>query len=336
MSKIEWTEQTWNPIGGCTKVSPGCANCYAVSFAHRHANNPTVGDKYKGLTVKHSNGKVDWSGKIHLYPERLEIPLRRKKPTMYFVNSMSDLFHEDVPFEFIDKVFAVMAICIEHTFQVLTKRPKRMAEYFSQSGLNERLEEVADVLLVKTGGLHDALNNVPLPNVWLGVSVENQAAADERIPLLLQTPAAIRFLSCEPLLGPVDLRPSWMNPTRQNDNPVSWVICGGESSPNARPMHPDWARGLRDQCKAANIPFYFKQWGEWGVNEIKACAFLSKNRSSQLNVVVSETKSEKPIAYYAYPSKGNDEIGAIETMSRLGKHRAGRTLDGQTHDEYPK
>lgn len=319
MSKIEWTDETWNPVLGCSKVSPGCQNCYAVTMSHRveSMGNPN----YTGLTVKHPNGQRDWSGKVVCLEDRLAIPLKWKKPRRIFVNSMSDLFHEDVPESFIRAVFSVCASARQHKFQILTKRPERMREIL------DRIKY--DMLAIRPG------YGAKLPNVWLGTSVENQQTADERIPHLLQTPAAVRFLSCEPLLGPVDLRPSWLNPTRQNNNPISWVIVGGESGPKARPMHPDWARSLRDQCQAANVPFFFKQWGEWGLNTTKAIAILSRSRSNQLYVVVSETKSEKPIAYYAYPQNGTDEIGGIETMSRVGKAQAGRQLDGQEHNEYP-
>lgn len=257
MSKIEWTEKVWNPVVGCSKVSPGCANCYAVNMAHRHSSNPNLSGDYHGLTVKHPNGQIDWSGKVRCLDHRLELPLRRKKPTMFFVNSMSDLFHEDVPDEFILDVWDTMNECRQHTFQILTKRPRRALEF---SAWFQNL----DIERKQAREWAGRAASVALPNVWLGVSVENQQTADERIPLLLQTPAAVRFLSCEPLLGPVDLRE--YVPTMRNEGYVcvDWVICGGESGPKARPMHPDWARGLRDQCQAANVPFFMKQFCDGG------------------------------------------------------------------------
>ncbi len=308
-SKIEWTDASWNPVLGCSKVSPGCQNCYAVGTSHR--NEAMHSPDYVGLTVLHPNGLRDWSGKVVCLENRLEIPLRWKRPRRIFVNSMSDLFHKDVPFDFVDKVFGVMAICPQHQFQVLTKRPERMREYFSD--LNFRTEMIGIEAEYKSGfdrhiahldDYSDAKPRwpLPLPNVWLGTSVENQATADERIPHLLQTPAAVRWLSCEPLLGPVDLtkqdgtvgderynqfvleqafgdpRELWACPkcegTRYRETDpvadfcktckgtgvgVDWVVCGGESGPNARPMHDSWAISLRSQCEATGVPFFMKQ-----------------------------------------------------------------------------
>lgn len=291
-SNIEWTQATWNPIAGCTPVSPGCLHCYAAVMANRLE---AIGQsKYAGLTVLH-NGIRTFNGKINLCESELSIPLKRKKPTMYFVNSMSDLFHKDVPFEFIDKVFAVMALCPQHTFQVLTKRPERMKDYL------EHLQKAADswaaftvskrftaaVLNIRwlsatkrggdKSGWHAGGPSIPnetpwpLPNVWLGTSVENQKAADERIPHLLKCPAAVLFLSCEPLLGPVDLKrfipftpaewskidPNWKDSYRF----IDWVIIGGESGGGARTCDVDWIRSIVAQCKAAKIPCFVKQLG---------------------------------------------------------------------------
>lgn len=209
-SAIEWTETTWNPVTGCTQISPGCAHCYALTFAERFRGVP--GHPYE-------NG-FD----LQLRPERLEQPLRWKKPRSIFVNSMSDLFHPDVPEEYIEKVFGVMEAASHHRFQVLTKR-------------SERLAELAPSL--------------PWPsNVWMGVSVENQRFTC-RIDDLRDVPATVRFLSCEPLLGALEL----------NLEDIHWVIAGGESGPRARAMNPDWVRGVRDQCAIAKVPFFFKQWG---------------------------------------------------------------------------
>lgn len=283
MTRIEWTEATWNPIVGCSVVSPGCTNCYAMRQAHRMASNPAT-PQYHGTTRASRGGPV-WSGKVALAENVLLQPLRRRKPTTWFVNSMGDLFHEDVPDEWIDQVLAVMALTPQHTYQVLTKRADRMRSYVSR--LPERqygepawprtaLEEPAFDLIesmdrdgdVASTRAYEAVCDWPLPNVWLGVSVEDQTRADKRIPPLLDTPAAIRFVSCEPLLGPVDLI-AVMN--RAGYDPVwsirqcglGWLIVGGESGHDARPMHPYWALSLRDQCAAADVPFFFKQWGEW-------------------------------------------------------------------------
>ena len=254
MTSIEWADKTWNPIAGCSKVSDGCKNCYAEKMAKRLV---AMGqEKYRGTIDERGL----WSGNINFDEKALEMPLKTKKPTRFFVNSMSDLFHENVSDEWIARIFDVMYRADWHTFQVLTKRPERMADV-----ITSHYEEFNDY-------------GNPPSHVWLGVSVENQAAADERIPLLLETPAVVRFLSCEPLLGPVDLTKvlmpdgDYLTKTLWNDGSrsgIDWVIVGGESGPQARPMHPDWARGLRDQCSSAKVPFFMKQAGsvlakEWG------------------------------------------------------------------------
>ena len=209
-SKIEWTETTWNPVTGCTKVSPGCAHCYAETFAERFRGVP--GHPYEqGFDLK-------------LWPDRLGLPLKWRRPRLVFVNSMSDLFHEDVPDAFIAEVFDVMQLANQHTYQLLTKRPARAREMASQLSWPS--------------------------NVWMGVSVENQRWTS-RINDLRHLPAAVKFLSCEPLLGPLKL----------DFGGIDWVIVGGESGPRARPMRADWARAVRDQCVAAGVPFFFKQWG---------------------------------------------------------------------------
>ncbi|RYZ63041.1 MAG: phage Gp37/Gp68 family protein [Chitinophagaceae bacterium] len=227
-SKIEWTDKTWNPVTGCTKVSQGCKFCYAETFYERFHGKGS----FKNITC---------------HDDRLTVPLNWKKPSMIFVNSMSDLFHEKVPFDFIYKIFEMMHLAHWHTFQVLTKRA-------------ERLHELNDVWLHLKRNYPGA--EFPSKNVWIGVSVEDQKAADERIPLLVNSPAAIRFLSCEPLLGPVNLNLDELFYLRAEK--IHWVICGGESGNKARPMHPEWAKSLRNQCEEANVSFFFKQWGSFG------------------------------------------------------------------------
>ena len=310
-SSIEWTEASWNFVSGCTKVSAGCDHCYI----ERTPPFRMAGRKFDKPGTGGTTGVV-------LHPERLEMPLRWRKPRRIFVNSLADLFHDDVPEEFIARAFAVMAQTPQHTYQVLTKRPARMR------ALLRKWSPVTGVVpWVHTGPW-------PLPNVWLGVSAENQQWADIRIPALLDTPAAVRFLSCEPLLGPINLRlldytdehtcgfdqPGWPHEPHCGMEPgthfgISWVIVGGESGPGARPMHPDWARGLRDQCTAAGVPFFFKQWGEW------------TQRVSVLDTM------HRPMQYI-----DEDQIGpnSDERMWRLGKKLAGRELDGRTWDEYPR
>jgi len=280
MTKIEWTERTWNPIVGCSITSPGCKNCYAMSMAARiERMNPALAH-YRGLTQPSKAGPV-WTGKLALAPESTLLePLRRRKPTMWFVNSMSDLFHEDVPDEWIDRVFAVMALTPQHTYQVLTKRSGRMREYVSGLGQSsttpDRITQLAFSIGANVRGYRGSggLCGRPLPNVWLGVSAERQQEADERIPDLLATPAAVRFVSAEPLLGPIDFTslPSISGIGRHLDalsnagcehadipSKLDWIIVGGESGPGARPMHSDWARSIRDQCKMAGVKFFMKQ-----------------------------------------------------------------------------
>jgi protein gp37 len=230
-STIEWTEATWNPVTGCTKVSPGCAHCYAETFAERWRGIP--GHPYEqGFDLR-------------LWPERLEVPVRWKRPRMIFVNSMSDLFHEDIPTAFVDRVFDSMRRAPQHTFQVLTKRPERMRDY-----LLERSEPAACVYAPWW----------PLPNVWLGTSIENRRFVG-RADVLRETPAAVRFISAEPLLGPlVMLGDSWVGPDLDLDG-VDWLIVGGESGPGHRPIRAEWVRDLRNYAVCSGTAFFFKQWG---------------------------------------------------------------------------
>lgn len=251
-SAIEWTDATWNPTTGCDRVSPGCAHCYALDLAARL--------KRMGAPAYQVDGDPRTSGPgfgLQLHPERLELPLRWTRPRRIFVNSMSDLFHPEVGPEFVADVFAVMAIASQHTFQVLTKRPETMRRFLNHpvTWLDVNSKIWARAHPVRPGG---SFWDHPIPNVWLGTSVENQRWTS-RIDDLVNTPAAVRFLSCEPLLGPLDLTP-WLQP--DCDAPgIRWVIAGGESGPEHRPVDPDWIRSIRDQCVAADVPFLFKQWG---------------------------------------------------------------------------
>jgi protein gp37 len=267
-SGIQWTEATWNPTTGCTHVSEGCTFCYAASLASGRLSHVPA---YAGLA---ENGR--FNGTVRLLPDRLDQPLRWTRPRMIFVDSMSDLFHDAIPPSYLARVFAVMAAAPRHTFQILTKRPGRMRSLMSSTDFREAVRQVKGE--ARTDGSWAATPLAwPLPNVWLGTSVEDQRWADIRIPILLDVPAAVRFLSCEPLLGPLDLvtwTDDWLTKaegSRVNWGPsIDWVIVGGESGREARPMHPDWARSLRDQCGQASVPFFMKQAGnvlarEWGV-----------------------------------------------------------------------
>jgi len=302
-SKIEWTDATWNPIRGCSRVSEGCRNCYAELMAARFSG---PGQAYEGLAEMTPAGPR-WTGKIVLVEKHLEDPLRWKKPRKIFVNSMSDLFHEDIPPSVIAKIFAVMAAAPEHTFQLLTKRPERMQDLLAWDEFPNivRQESVAFTW--------DYDGDWPLPNVWLGVSCEDQRAADRRIPLLLKTPAEIRFVSAEPLLGKIDIFDSCcprpiqvpLGTTPPLGN-LHWIIAGGESGRGARPIHPDWLRSLRDQCEYAGVPFFFKQWGEFGLRR----TWGDHGRTKHIF-----------------------EDGYI--VERVGKKKSGRVLDGVTYSQFP-
>lgn len=278
---IEWTDATWNPIRGCSRVSEGCRHCYAERVAARFSG---PGQPYEGLTKIHKTLPVQrrWNGEVRMVPEHLADPLRWRRPRRVFVNSMSDLFHESLTNEQIAAVFGVMAAAPQHSFQVLTKRARRMREWFEWVAKNtsrytwptderrpawEFVEEEArayipDIKATATG------REWPLSNVWLGASVENQAAADERIAELLRTPAAVRWISAEPLLGPVDVvsivaREAARAAIKADDiragSSLDWVVAGCESGPGARPCDVAWLRSLRDQCAAAGVAFFLKQ-----------------------------------------------------------------------------
>ncbi|AMU58946.1 DUF5131 family protein [Mycobacteroides abscessus] len=257
---IEWTDATWNPTTGCDKVSPGCDNCYAMTLAKRL--------KAMGSPRYQVDGDPETSGPgfgVTVHPTALDQALRWTRPRRIFVNSMSDLFHTRVPDEYIARVFAVMALAPRHTFQLLTKRHGRM-----RALLNSRdfLQLVWDAWSVENGPDEseslgtDPAERWPLPNVWLGVSAEDQKRADLRIPALYDTPAAVRFVSAEPLLGLIDTTTSGLLARDEFDRGIDWMIVGGESGPGARPMHLDWAKQLRDQCEEAGVAFHMKQYGE--------------------------------------------------------------------------
>ncbi len=253
---IEWTQsddgtpgKTWNPTAGCVEVSPGCDNCYAKGIAERFRGTPAFPNGFD----------------LTLHPGRLDYPIKLRKPSRIFVNSMSDLFHADVPDEFIADVFGVMAHAERHTFQLLTKRHGRMRSLLNSTAFRE---SVADRVIRDDRAARDRFiaQRWPLRNVWLGVSVEDQKWADTRIPALAGTPAAVRFISAEPLLGPVTIT--------GYGHRIDWLIVGGESGRGARRMDPDWATDLRDQCARAGVAFFFKQAGkmlakEWGCTDSK-------------------------------------------------------------------
>ncbi|ADG20356.1 Gp37Gp68 family protein [Paraburkholderia atlantica] len=327
-TKIEWTDATWNIVTGCDVTSPGCKNCYAMKLAGtRLRNHPSRA----GLTRPTAAGPV-WTGEVRFNDQWLDQPFRWTQPRMIFVCAHGDLFHESVRDEWIDKVFAVMARARQHTYQVLTKRADRMREYLSHPVRHGRMLAASHEI----GWAGMEWCQWPLPNVWLGVSVEDQKRADERIPALLKCPAAVRWISAEPLLGPIDLTcieiDEMLTPTTrgrisalstddenryfQAPHALDWVVVGGESGSRARPMHPDWARSLRDQCAEACVPFLFKQWGEWAPGS---------NWPDDIAIPSGELCNfDNPLL---------DDAGSVW---RVGKKAAGRLLDGRTHDEFPE
>lgn len=374
-SGIEWTDSSWNALRGCSRASEGCRNCYAERQAYRFSG---PGQPFEGL-VTITNGHPAWTGKVALIEKHLLDPMKWKpvklgggrieyeqagpfvmtrpavRPRIIFVNSVSDLFHESIPTWWQDQIFAVMAMCPQHRFIVLTKRAGRMYEYLSTpaSELQMRWGMAASYLL---GSGEEAERRAPkafpLPNVALGVSIENQSTASLRVPFLLKTPAAFRLASAEPLLGPLDLTAirywdevdpdiecEWnaltafhqvlhsnsMDAVATEDDGVTkldWVICGGESGKKARPMNPDWARSLRDQCKATNTPYFFKQWGEWGPCE-----------NGEVTPSPEDWDSPPPSHEFRDDSKLRC---AWEKVYRVGKKSAGDLLDGKRWHQYPK
>lgn len=342
-SKIQWCDATINPCYGCFPVSPACDHCYAARMAHR------LGALTEGT---HKDGR--WTGKVNLFPERMEQALRWRKPRRIFVGSMTDLFHPEVPDNFLDRVFAYMALAKQHTFLLLTKRPERMREYLTHYCCDAEISGMIDSIL----GVEreDFCITLPLTNVILMTTIEDQPRADTRMPHLMAL-AGMGWEtggSVEPMLGAVNfrnitisdkggIRKTWdvLCGTSTTHHPVfggggvapgslQWVICGGESGPNARPMHPDWARSLRDQCAAAGVPFFFKQWGEW-----MPCSAM-------------EDEEEAPDVPYGfihddgYFDPGQDGMFICrngvraEQTFRVGKHRAGRLLDGVEHNAFPE
>lgn len=369
MSKttIAWTDKTWNPIRGCSKVSVGCKHCYAERMASRFSG---PGQPYDGLVWRPGDGRgTGWTGEARFIPEMLEAPIRWRKPCRVFVNSMSDLFHESLTDDAIDAVFGAMWACLYigrdafagHTFQVLTKRPQRMLDYLS----TDRREAWASRAVHIGGGVDpDAIYDQvryfdgPHPRIHIGVSVENQAAADERIPLLLRCPAAVRWVSCEPLLGAVDLsridstKAGWVpvngstgtisafeqwqeKPMRAKlQNGINWVVCGGESGPNARPMHPFWAMALRDQCKSAGVPFFFKQWGEWCP---RSSCYHTLADGRDLATLDPESKRWPCVKLTDTGGDGWQlgSDGESAYMQRVGKKMAGDLLEGKRYQMFP-
>ena len=320
-SKIEWTDATWNPVTGCSVVSPGCTNCYAMRLAGTRLKHH---ESRAGLTRDTKAGPV-WTGDVRFNEAWLTQPLQWKRPRMVFVCAHGDLFHEDVPDAWIDQVFAVMALAHRHTFQVLTKRSERMRDYLSRHRWHLWAAAGRAIDPLRWQNLPPIMggDRTPVPNVWLGISAEDQLRADQRIPDLLATPAAIRFVSAEPLLGPIDFN---RIPMPQDEDrecsalsgheiagmvgnavgwipPLDWIIVGGENGP--RPMLAEWAQAIRDQCAAADTPFFFKQWGSY----LPAGQAMADGR--------------------IWAPRGGPNLHAVKAMT-------GRLLDGVEHNAMPR
>lgn len=317
-TRIEWADATWNPVSGCSAVSPGCDHCYAKTLAER----------FRGVEGHYFEHGFD----VQTRPEKLDQPLRWRRPRKIFVNSVSDLVHSAVTDDFVARVFAVMAVADHHTFLVLTKRPGRMRSLLSNP-------QFVELVLDKTRGFAAGRKPIawPLPNVWLGVSAEDQKWFGVRVPVLLRTPAVVRFVSAEPLLGAITLcccdgaaydvrrHPFLTNPrcALHGTSRLDWVIAGGESGRHARPMHPDWARQLRDQCRVMDVAFLFKQWGQW----------VPSAGGSRDQWLRPDTGAMAPWQAGTI-SQGRPSSEAIP-MRRVGKRVAGRLLDGRTWDQFP-
>lgn len=379
-TSIEWTRgldgrsgATWNPVTGCWELSPGCDNCYAKRFAERFRGVP-------GHPFEHGFD-------LQVRPDRLTEPFHWRRPRLVFVNSMSDLFHKDIPDEYIANVFAVMAATPQHIYQLLTKRHGRMRSLLSSPEFAAEVFRAgrmggsgwsSDRTFVADTAEQWAENNWPLRNLWLGVSVENQRWADIRIPALLDTPAAVHWLSCEPLLGPVSIS-RWLDqhgpwhymqggvlcacgaPVDRNErctgDQIDWVVVGGESGPGARPMHPQWARRLRDECTEYRTPYFFKQWGAWGPAPwvVRVCDPKVGWQGTSEELTAAKRAAEAAGATHTYAAwadqhdwftiEAEHKPWSLERQElsgdnhapirRWGKHRAGRELDGRTWDQYP-
>lgn len=348
---ISWAEATWNVLTGCTVLSPGCKRCYAMKLAGARLKNHW---SRQGLTVDSKAGPV-WTGEVRYNPEWLDQPLRWSRPRMIFVAAHSDIGHPAVRDEWRDAIFAVMALRPDHVYLVLTKRPDVLGAYLASESTRGRVWAHASRLAGKFRRTRDQLfaigqriSNWPLQNVWVGTSAEDQPHLDERLPHLLRLPAALRWLSIEPMLGPVDLTmvPTWTDPRSDDENTlnaltgreyhagagvlgdrgprIEWVVAGGESQNSDRPTHPDWVRSLRDQCQAAAVPFHFKQWGDW----IDADNGLKNPHGRSWTFNEAARIADEGGWAYEHNSDGT-------TMIKAGARRTGRTLDGHIWDEFP-
>jgi protein gp37 len=313
-SKVEWTDATWNPVAGCSKVSPGCKNCYAMREAHRLAANPNpkIAARYRSLTHI-VNAHPEWTGDLRLNLDTLDVPLRWRRPRRIFVNSLSDLFHEALPDDAINRVFFIMLSARQHEYQILTKRENRLLSYIRRQPGPGWLEILNP-------------NRWPPRHIRLGVSIEDQRRADERFPAVCELGELgwNTMVSLEPLLGPVRIPERYLALGSR-----AWVIAGGESGPGARPPHPDWFRSIRDQCiwrvnVEAPVPFLFKQWGNWAPTV--ELPIPGRHTGGDLFVLPTGRLG----------CQGNWWDGKAAAMDNVGKKAAGALLDGREWREFPE
>lgn len=329
---IEWTDYTWNVIRGCSRKSPGCQNCYAEREAARiirmncGAGIPEGEGAYDGLLA--STGQ--WNGTVRYVEKALTQPLSWRKPGRIFVNSMSDLFHESVAWITLAEIFTVMALAKHHTFQILTKRPENMLRFLHTNGNIPTLHTYMQRIAEEKFGTKLTDLEWPLPNVWLLVSVENQPTADERIPLLIQTPAAVRGISMEPLIGPVKLKPEWLGNYElyesYYDKLIDWVIVGGETAKpkhKARPMHPEWVYSIQEQCASHEVDFFFKQWGEWCP---RSTGYAIDDNVPRIRLTDQSQNGQ------ILGADGDNDVW----MNCVGRKRAGKLLDGELYQQFPR
>lgn len=398
LSKIEWTDRSdWNPIRGCTRVSPGCGGpglhggCYAEAMAARFSDPGMWGHGFAERTK--AGGR--WTGNVAIQWDRIALPLSWRKPARIFASSTSDWFHEALPPEEIATLYAVAVAAHHlrgHTFQILTKRTERMCQIMTTERFWNQVNAEAGALVMEAvdpldrrsddarATLDDYDADNPPPGIWMGTSCEDQTRADERIPDLLATPAAVRFVSYEPALGPIDFRDIDINgdatmdalspsspldhwnsewdpavtgttleeaiagfedwgfsypPSDKKPRGIDWLICGGESGHNARPMHPDWARSVRDQCAAAGVPFFFKQWGEWKSHKPAVGGDLGGDIRAGRVAIVHPSGDDGTRIFQESGGRRSTETGS-RYMARVGKHAAGRLLDGVEHNSMPE
>lgn len=355
INKIQWLNlpgyqgETWNPLLGCRKISEGCANCYAETQANIRAGNTKT-------CYRHVITNGNWNGESHLAFNALDKPFTWKKPRVVFVCSMGDLFFAKHSFQDIDRVFTSIACNPQHLFIVLTKRPKRMSEYLNdpltRSNLSYNILKSKNNRFAVMDPLQDSA--WPLKNLWIGVTAENQEQANFRIPFLLNIPAAIRFFSNEPALGPINFTKIPMGDIRHdsltgygevsadysysNDQKLDWVIVGGESGHKARPIHPEWVRSVRDQCAEANTPFFFKQWGEYKPISINRTGIQPYNSKSNPYTLYTNKAGDifelvdKDAEFLVCGDSDNEYYQAIQ---KVGKKHSGNLLDGKKYEAYP-